>query len=271
MKTSLLRYKIGLGIFVLLTIGLAGLVLIQAVKTKQDATTVNAANNVADTVNDYVMRQNVVPVSLKQAGVRSAPQTLSYRKISADRYTFCVTYKTTSSGFDPTAAVVSLATSGSIDTNSDISNDSPELTIPSTHHKGTNCQTIKPYITQATTYFAPQEDPQQQAKTSGAQDDACGMSGYGTHYSGTIITSKTSDGSPVIPTADQTFIATIKASGTTPSGEQTLTMPEDFNAFDGSCTTIDHASIQPGDAVSVFADNTEPNMPNALIDFSQNQ
>jgi hypothetical protein len=100
MNKSLLKYKIAFLVLLLLTVGIAGLVLIEASTTKHDTNTNDTANNIATQLNSYVETSQTIPGSLRQAGVKSVPKTISYQKLSSSSYKFCVTYKGTSSGFD---------------------------------------------------------------------------------------------------------------------------------------------------------------------------
>lgn len=288
MKPNLLKYKIGLVILALLTVGLVGFVLVQASATKQDTKTNGAANSIADKLNNYITTHNVVPSTLAQAGAKNVPSSITYQKLSATSYKFCATYKSASSGFDAANAVVDVASGGTADTGSGSFTDTSSLFIDTTYHKGANCQTIKPYIAQTQPdscagvsaicqgSYATNNTltAKQQATASGKQASACDIDGFKTHYSGVIKSVKTSDGSPIVPTASQTIIVTIQPNGDTPKGLQTVTLAPlsgaaAFNIYDSTCTTHDASSIQAGNDVSVFLDNPEPNMPNAMVDFSQ--
>ncbi len=144
MKTKLLKFKIGLAIIALFTIGLFVFVLTQANGASQDTKTNRAANHIADKLNNYFYTHYTVPASLSEVGVTKVPATIHYQKISANSYKFCITYKTTSSGFDATGAVTDLASGQPPTTSSSDFIDTASLIIPSTHHRGANCQTIKP-------------------------------------------------------------------------------------------------------------------------------
>jgi|GEM_PF-2039026 len=149
MKTKLLKYQLGLLVLGLLTIGLVVVVLVQAGATKRDTTVYQQANKVADKLNSYVESAGTVPESLAAAGISRPDAAISYQKLSASSYRFCVTYRANSSDFDPSAVADTLATAGALGsglTTWDTSSDS-YLTVSAAHHRGANCQTIKPYGT----------------------------------------------------------------------------------------------------------------------------
>jgi type II secretory pathway pseudopilin PulG len=110
MKNGLAKYKAGLAIIGIFTLAMLILVIAQASGTKQDTNTYNRASDIANTLNDYISSNNVVPESLSEAGVGAIPSTITYHKVSGSTFNFCVDYKTTSSDFDPTDVETSLLT-----------------------------------------------------------------------------------------------------------------------------------------------------------------
>jgi hypothetical protein len=146
---QMIRYKIGLLVIGLFTLGLLIWLLVQAGPTRQDVRTDKLANDMADSLNNYTDSNFAIPATLAQAGIHKSSPYISYTKLSDSKYKFCVTYKTTSSDFDPSAAVDNVLTTGmegaailpgdTIDTSSDFNSD---LYIPTSHHKGVNCQTV---------------------------------------------------------------------------------------------------------------------------------
>ena len=148
MKTTLLRYKIGLLMLFTFSVVLMGVVLVQASGTKQDTKTNAAAQAIADKLNTYVSDNNTVPATLADAGAKNVPSSISYTKLSDSSYKFCATYKGNSSGFDATGAASDLLTgSGGVSSLPNIPADNTELFIDSTYHKGANCQTVNPMVT----------------------------------------------------------------------------------------------------------------------------
>jgi hypothetical protein len=99
----------------------------------------------------------------------------------------------------------------------------------------------------------------------------CYISGFATHYSGTVTSVATADGGPIVPTTTQDIVVKVQPHGATPSGEQTITISAyGFNVFDSRCTGLNHAEFAVGDEVSVFLDNSGQYMPDAIVNFSHN-
>lgn len=143
MENTLKKYKLGFLAIGLITLGLFVWLVVQASATKSDAKTLKAAQTAADKLNSY---SQGVPDSLAAAGVKDVPSSIKYTKLSSTKYKFCVTYKTTSSDFDASNTLFSLATGGSLNNKYDYnSTDTSYLTVDSSHKKGTTCQTVTPY------------------------------------------------------------------------------------------------------------------------------
>ena len=140
---SLIKYKIGFTILGIFTAVSLVLVISQAQATKKDGDTYNRASTIANTLNQYIINNGVIPSSLSDAGIHSVPSTISYQQLSDSSFKFCVFYNTTSSSFNPTSTVSNILTS-SLYGNQAAPVDNTYLTIDSTHHKGNNCQTISP-------------------------------------------------------------------------------------------------------------------------------
>lgn len=146
MKNSLNKYKIGLLVVGVFTLGMAGYVMIQAGAAKEDNETYKKATKIADKLNDYTLRKSP-PASLQAAGIQDVPDSVSYTRLSSTRYKFCVTYKADSSGFDA-SSVENQLLSSAYGTDSSYNYDDYEssyLYLDYTHHKGENCKTIKSY------------------------------------------------------------------------------------------------------------------------------
>ena len=151
MQNALLKYKIGLAVIMICVIGLAGWLGVQSNATKADSQTQKTATEVAEQLNDYVSQKQKIPDALIEAGVTDAPGEITYKKLSSERYEFCVNYRTASSGYSVTGlesiAMAALYGSSSYDFSSE--EDDSELSylyISYSHSKGENCQTVKPYI-----------------------------------------------------------------------------------------------------------------------------
>jgi type II secretory pathway pseudopilin PulG len=163
MHNSLRKYQIGLAIIGVFTLVLIVIVLVQASATKQDTKTTRVANDIATKLEAYISDKQAIPSSLSAIDVSDVPTTISYQKLSSSSYKFCLTYKSASSGFDAASAVSEVASGSyggsysSLSDSSASSSDTSYLSIPDTHHKGQNCQTIKPYIfsDSSSTYNSP--------------------------------------------------------------------------------------------------------------------
>lgn len=140
---GILKYKIGLLVIGLFTVAMLVVVLVQAGATKQDTQTDKLANSMADSLNGYTDVHFNVPATLREVGITKTSPYISYTRLSASKYKFCVTYKSTSSDFNPSDAVDNVLIGGvsSWDTTGDTG--SSDLYIPTSHHKGINCQTVK--------------------------------------------------------------------------------------------------------------------------------
>jgi hypothetical protein len=150
-KGSLAKYKIGLGLIGVFVLVLLILVISQASGTKKDTDTYNQANNIANTLNNYLDTNDTVPSSLEEAGVNNVPSTITYQKLSDSKYKFCVDYQTTSSNFSASSVesnVINSGASGSLtsgsSTDGSLTNSTETILIINTsHHKGMNCQTVE--------------------------------------------------------------------------------------------------------------------------------
>lgn len=146
MKT-LLKYKIGLGVILLFTIGMMVYVLMQTSAVKQDTETTKTARSIANKLENYVNTQQSIPSNLSTVGVNNTPSTITYTKLSPTKYKFCVTYKASNSGFNASSAVQDVTTgyySNRLQGGSYASKS--YINISDNHKKGENCQTIEPIL-----------------------------------------------------------------------------------------------------------------------------
>ncbi len=146
------KYYIGLLLLAALTLGLTIFTVQKGMAGKQDKQTESKAKEIAEQLNDYVDDNNQIPESLDAAGARDVPATITYTKLSDERYKFCVTYKSASRGYGVGTSEVLL---GALSRGAgDFEIDYPDDYEPSYlylgygHKEGENCQTIKPYISQ---------------------------------------------------------------------------------------------------------------------------
>lgn len=151
--TGMKKWKLGLLVLGLVTLGLLAYVLIQGVGSKQDRATQRAAESIADKLNTYVNTNQRVPMSLSEAGITDVPSTISYTKLTSSSYKFCATYKASNIDVkwqvnqDLTRATSDrgLTDSSGISFNYIDSGARTELYLDGTHKAGEQCQTIKPF------------------------------------------------------------------------------------------------------------------------------
>lgn len=151
MQNKLLKYKIGLLVMGLFVIGAMIFLIMQASATKSDTETYKNADKTASALNDYIDQKQAIPDSLNAAKITYDTETVAYTKISAEKYKFCVTYKTDSGSIDGTSlisAVMYAGFSGGVSGDYDSSDDyeSSSLYISNYYKKGENCQTVSPYL-----------------------------------------------------------------------------------------------------------------------------
>lgn len=148
MQNKLFKYQIGLAVLGLFALGSMVFLIIQAGTTKQDAETHKQASKTADDLNDYISQKQTIPSSLESAKITYNKESVSYKKISSEKYTFCVTYKTGGSTIDGTSLVTQVMYAGiDMQTATEASDyEESSLYLLSSYKKGENCQTIKPYV-----------------------------------------------------------------------------------------------------------------------------
>jgi hypothetical protein len=258
MEKTLSKYKIGLLVLMLFAVALAVLVLIQAGSTKTDTNTNNSASNIADTLNNYVDSNNMIPATLAKAGVKNVPSTISYQKLSDNSYKFCVTYKGSSSGFDASGVASDLVT-GSLSSDFGSSSGSTELNIDSTYHKGVNCQTVQPsYITPITPQSCIGVGTLCQSNTTPtttlcdfgpAETSGCSLR-CSTSNSGTASPKLLDvDGTLTNVTGNgNTTVLTVKDSKNV---TYTVSVTSSTSYYDSSCNSFDPTNLQSGDEVRV--------------------
>jgi hypothetical protein len=160
-QTSLLKYKIGfifVGIFVVVVLFL---VISQAQDTKDDTATYNRVVSISNSLNQFINADTAtiyIPSTLGQAYISNVPSTISYQKLSSDSYKFCVDYKTSVTDFSPSAVATGIITN-TLDGSNQTTGDNEYLYISPDHHKGNNCQIIKPYLLQVQDPLLQVQDP----------------------------------------------------------------------------------------------------------------
>lgn len=152
---ALAKYQVGFAVLGVLTFGLLIFVLLQAQAAKTDTATYKVATKIAADLQAYTSSKNTIPSSLQEIGATKVPDTIKYTKLSSSKYKFCVSYKA-ESGFSSgsvTSTVLGAAYGGGATASASQANaDSSYLYVDSSHKKGENCQTIKPYIYDSSLY-----------------------------------------------------------------------------------------------------------------------
>jgi hypothetical protein len=144
-NARLFKYKVGLGVLGLITLGFVVFAVVQAQNSKQDAKTHEAAVEIAEKLNNYVSTNQEIPDSLDTVGASDVPSTITYRKLSDESYRFCITYKADSGSLDATSAV-NQAISGYYGQSYESPEEGSSLYISYLYKEGENCQTITPVI-----------------------------------------------------------------------------------------------------------------------------
>jgi len=283
----LFLYKVGLAVIGLFTLVILLFVLVGAGAVKQDAKTEKAANKIATKLDTYITINSKIPDSLAVAGVHEDTSHITYTKLSSTSYKFCITYKQASDSSVSPADVLTgqavykrLAASYS-------SGDNSYLYISSIHKKGENCQTVKPSIGGYSSYdssssgdqsytntttLPTSDDPEANAKDAAKTDSICYLSGYQTHYSGTITAVTDANGNQSAGTVDANgddIKLKIKPDGASPAGEQTFTVKSsDTSTFSNGCISMYGSSYKSGDHVAIFTQNKDSFMPDVIVDYS---
>lgn len=243
MNSSLAKYKLGLLIIGLFTLGMVGLVTMQASAVKQDAATDKAANAAADKLNDYVTNQQVVPDSLVAAGVTTASPAIHYTKLSDTKYKFCIVYKASSSDFDPSAVATSLATGSVLDQGGIDSTDSAVLSVPTSHHKGANCQTVDISI-----------DGFSSSSVCGGTDSLC-QGPLGENLN--LGSKPTACGEPYDASSEDSVVMAISAGSiqiASPGVQPyALAFTSATKFFDANCQPVSGGDVHVGDTVTVYS------------------
>lgn len=145
MKT-LRYYQIGLAVLGLFAVSMAIVLVVQSGAFKEDTQTYKTAEKAAEKLDNYIYEKDEIPKSLKDAGISEDNSNISYKKLSDEKYEFCVTYRAKSEGAD-IGSVIADAMYGSFeDAYGDEDYEPSSLYLSSSHNRGKDCQTIKPYI-----------------------------------------------------------------------------------------------------------------------------
>jgi len=148
------KWRIGVLVLGLLSVGLLIFVIVQGVSSKSDRQTLKQATTIADKLNSYVSDNQTVPVSLSEAGINGVPNSVSYTRQSSSTYEFCVTWKTANTDVSSTVQsdLYNATTNGGYSSSNSSTGygssgyQPSDLYIDSNHKAGKQCQTVKPYV-----------------------------------------------------------------------------------------------------------------------------
>jgi hypothetical protein len=244
-KSSLVKYRIGLGVIALLTLIMFVAVLDLASAHKQDAQTQRTANSIADKLDNYINDKEKVPASLAEAGVKNLPSNMTYRKKTADVFEFCITYKSSNKSSGTVGTIQNVLMNGSLDEGGYYSGAS-DLEINPVYHKGKNCQTVNTYVssndTSSTdTTTKPVQTPY--VKNADGSYTVCGVKTNYFETEGPITRAATPPSSSVSLNATSApYVGAYELVLISPSSQ----------IFDNSCKTLAAADLHVGDDVDVF-------------------
>jgi len=141
--------KYYIGFFVLLAVCLGCLVYVvsQGASAKTDKATDKVVEQFSNKFDQFSYNGGALPVSLAAAGIKDAPSTVTYTKISGTKYKVCFDYKTAAGGFDAGWTAILLGGLGaggqsSSDNNSLDNGSYFNSDVEFNHKKGENCQTV---------------------------------------------------------------------------------------------------------------------------------
>jgi hypothetical protein len=245
-KSSLVRYRIGLGVIALLTLIVFVLVLDLASAHKQDAQTQRTANSIADKLDNYINDKEKVPASLAEAGVKNLPSNMTYRKKTADVFEFCITYKSSNKSPGTVGTIQNVLMNGSLDEGGYYSGAS-DLEINPVYHKGKNCQTIDTRLSSiastSTTTQATQPVQTPYVKNADGSYTVCGVNTNYFETEGPITRAATPPSSSISLNATSApYVGAYELVLISPSSQ----------IFDNSCKTLAAADLHVGDNVDVF-------------------
>jgi len=246
MQQALTKYKIGLLVIGLFTVAMVVVVLAQASAAKHDTDTYKTANTIADKLNGYTLDHETVPRSLSDANIDNPSTAITYTKLTDTQYKFCITYKTTSTNFDPGMLEGSLLLSGHTPEGFDGYTSQDYLVVPTAHKKGSNCQTIN-----LAASFPLNETPTPQTTS----DFYCGQPHPGGNTDDATVTSISANTNP----------ATITVSL---AGTSTYQLASDVKVLTVSCTPASLSEVLTGDSVRLIFDKPNSKTVAAVIDTS---
>lgn len=155
MLKGIKKYYIGLSILALFVAVLLIYVLSQADIYKKDKQLNARAVEISQELNAYISSNNSIPENLTDAVSGDMPEEIIYTK-KDKRYTFCVSYRSSSDGITSPQEVLLSGVYGSYSVgNYDYSNGYVPSTLyinSTSWSKGEQCQTVEPYLYSSSIY-----------------------------------------------------------------------------------------------------------------------
>lgn len=251
------KYYIGVVVLVVFAAGLVGYTIASGSDAKTDKKTTEKANAVAMKLDSQISMDGKIPENLDALGVKDIPPTVTYKKISDEKYKFCVTYKSAGSAFD--AGLFSLfggalyggALSAGAESYEPSEGYLDSYYLIYNHKKGENCQTVKPYGTggyygkdvsglglsdDSVTDFGSSSSTPAPQYTPVCSSQSSGFTGYGIG----IISAVDGTGRSITVTEE------------TAGKSTTVEFDEITKAYDKSCAEIKIATLKAGDKIKFY-------------------
>lgn len=248
MSRPLTRYKIGLAVLGFLTIGFFVIMIVQANMTGQDDRTYRRANQIARNLNDYVDKNRKIPESLATVTNDDQPTDITYRRLSADKYAFCVRYRAASSNLNSGIGRIFSPQFHGYGYYEDLSYynsyDDSVLYLNENHRAGLNCQTVRPQFADSKTQTTDVSvKPAAFTKNTDGSYTVCGVHTNYFDGEGHVL-----EGPPTTPGA-----VSISSNSYPYVGNRLLFMISPASQeFDESCKPLTPADLNVGSTVAVF-------------------
>lgn len=255
---ELTKYYIGLVVLVVFAAGLIGYTIASGSDAKSDKKTAEAVNKIAPALETYINKNYAIPADLDKLNVNNIPSTVTYKKISEEKYKICATYKTAANGFDGGlfslfgGALYGSGYSGTDYPASEDYLDTYKLTY--NHKKGENCHTVKPAAASGYGY-----DGKGNSEYVGSITDYDSSTPAAQYKSicGTGETNFTSQGAGTITAIDPTGRSITLAQDETGKPAQ-IEFDEITKAYDKSCVEVKIGTLKIGDRVKHYGYVSSP-------------